>query len=64
MTTCKINKAIKHLNMEIVRGKGYQYFLDLEHSEQVGESVMVCYLKQFPLERWIEEAVYARSIEK
>jgi len=51
MTTEKINKAIKHLNLEIIhkRGSGYSYFLDLSTGYQVGDSVCVCYLNQLPL---------------
>jgi len=61
MTTNKINKAIKPLGLEIVheRGSGYSYFLDLYTGNQVGESVMVCYLHQLSLDRWVEEAVAA-----
>jgi hypothetical protein len=62
MTTSKINRAIKHLGLEIVhkRGSGYSYFLDLESGNQIGESVIVCYLNQLPLSRWVEEAEDAR----
>lgn len=63
LTTSKINRAIKHLDMEIIheRGSGYSYFLDLNTGLQVGESVCVCYLYQLPLERWVDEAVEARN---
>lgn len=66
MTSAKINKAIKHLNLEIVhqRGSGYSYFCDLTHGGQVGESVIVCYLHQLSLEQWVVEAVDARNSEK
>lgn len=62
MTTSKINRAIKHLGLEIVhkRGSGYSYFLDLKSGNQIGESVIVCYLNQLPLSRWVEEAEDAR----
>ncbi len=59
MTTKRINAAIKHLGIEIVRGEGYQYFLDLKTGFQVGESVYVCYLCQSTLARWVEEAEWA-----
>jgi hypothetical protein len=59
MTTKKINEAIAHLGIEIVRGEGYQYFLDLKTGYQVGESVMVCYLKHCTLEQWINYAEWA-----
>lgn len=63
MTTSKINRAIKHLGLEIVheRGSGYSYFLDLETGDQVGDSVLVCYLNQLPLNRWVKEAEEARN---
>jgi hypothetical protein len=66
MTTNKINKAIKHLGLEIVheRGSGYSYFLDLYTGNQVGESVMVCYLHQLSLDRWVEEADHRAAVEE
>ena len=58
MTTAKINRAIKHLSLEIIHklGSCYSYFLDLVTGNQIGESVQVCYLHQLSLERWVEEA--------
>lgn len=58
MTTSRINKAIKHLGLEIIheRGSGYSYFLDLATRDQIGESVQVCYLHQLSLEEWVKEA--------
>ena len=61
LTTAKINRAIKHLNLEVVRGNGYSYFLDLDSKDQIGESVMVAALSQYSLDRWIEEATEARQ---
>jgi hypothetical protein len=63
MTTTKINKAIKHLNLEIIhqRGSGYSYFLDLTSGDQIGDSVPVCYLNQLSLSRWVEEAEEVRQ---
>lgn len=63
MTKTKINQAIKKYNVEIIsrRGAGYSYFIDLDTQEQVGESVMVCYLKQQTLEQWVEQACWARQ---
>jgi len=60
MTTARINKAIKHLGLQIIKGNGYAYFLDFD-GNQVGESVMVCYLKSLPLDRWIQQAESARN---
>ncbi len=56
LTVSVINRAIKHLGLEIIRGNGYSYFLDLKTGEQVGESVYVCYLSNLSLEGWIKEA--------
>ncbi len=58
-----INAAIRHLGLEIAntRGDGYSYFLDLKTGEQVGASVMVCYMNQLSLERWVEQAEWARK---
>jgi hypothetical protein len=53
----QINRAIKHLGLELVRGDGYFYFVSLDPAVgQVGESIMVCYLNQQALARWIEDA--------
>jgi hypothetical protein len=63
MTTLKINRAIRHLNLEIIhqRGSGYGYFLDTTTGDQIGDSVPVCYLNTLSLERWIQEAAAARN---
>ena len=63
ITSAKINRAIKHLNLEFVhvRGSGYSYFLDRVTGYQVGDSVPVCYLHQLPLERWVEIAAELRE---
>lgn len=62
MTKARINKAIRHLGIEIVgnRGAGYFYFVDLANKiGQVGNSVMICYLHQQSLSRWVSDAQYA-----
>lgn len=58
MTTRAINRAIRHLGLEIIhqRGSGYSYFLSLAHGGQVGESVYVCYLNQLTVAQWVLEA--------
>jgi len=61
MTVNKINKAIKHTGLIINKGIGYQYFTDAKTDEQIGESVMVCYLNHYTIEQWIEEAEYAST---
>jgi hypothetical protein len=63
MTKQRINRAIKHLNLEIQgnRRDGYFYFTDLTTGAQVGESIMVCYLNQQPLERWVQDATSANA---
>ena len=61
MTTYRINQAIKHLGLEIVRGRGYQYFCDLETGAQVGQSVLVCYLNQCTLQEWVQWAEQAKN---
>ena len=60
MTVKKINSAIRHTGLEIVRGQGYQYFLDTT-GNQIGEAVMVCYLNQLSLRGWVLEAEEARK---
>ena len=67
MTTAKINRAIKHLDLELVhqRGSGYSYFCSLSiANQQIGESVSVCYLHELTLDQWVEEAEYAIKISK
>jgi len=61
MTTNRINQAIRRLGLEIVRGKGYQYFCDLETGAQVGESVLVCYLNQCSLQEWVQWAEQTKN---
>ena len=63
MTKNQINKAIKHLGLEIVgkRGAEYFYFVDLQEGNQVGESVLVCYLNQCTLEEWVQYAEHAKQ---
>ena len=60
MTKAQINRAIRHTGLTIqgTRGDGYFYFLDTE-GNQVGDSVMVCYLRQLPLHRWVRLAEQA-----
>ena len=57
MSKAHINRAIRHLGIKIVSGEGYFYFVDLaEKIGQVGSSIMVCYLNQQSLQRWVEIA--------
>ena len=66
MTVKKINYAIRHTGLEIVRGDGYQYFVD-SVGNQVGTSVMVCYLNQMLLKTWVmcaEDAVTFHRAEE
>jgi len=60
MTIKRINKAIKKFNLEIIKGEGYYYFLDLETRNQIGLSVYVNYLKDLPIKEWIGQARDAR----
>ncbi len=61
----QINAKIKHLGVEIQgkRGGGYFYFTSLNSGNQVGLSVMVCYLNQQTLESWIKDAENACNEE-
>jgi len=61
MTKRKINRAIKHLYLEVQheRGAGYCYFTGLHSGDTVGESVMVCCLKHYTLQEWLEKATDA-----
>ena len=65
MTKRTINRAIKHLGIEIQNDRdGYSYFtsiLPANYGEQVGMSVYVCYLNSFSLTRWVAEAEHASA---
>ena len=62
MTKRTINRAIKHLGLEIQNNRdGYSYFTSLKTGEQVGMSVYVCYLNSYSLKRWVGEAIYAAA---
>ena len=61
LTTARINSTIKKHNLEIVRGEGYHYFLDLTTGVQVGDSVPVAKLHHLSIDRWRDEAAEARA---
>ncbi len=62
MTKALINKAIRHLNLEVVgNGDGYFYFVDTVTEYQRGECVMVPYLNRLSLDQWVREAKAARK---
>lgn len=58
ITSAKINKAIRHLRLEIAytRGDGYFYFISSITGEQIGDSVYVCHLNHLDLEDWVRAA--------
>jgi hypothetical protein len=53
-----IDKAIKHLDLQIIheRGSGYFYFVSLKTDTTVGESVYVCYYDHLTLQQWLDRA--------
>lgn len=56
----QVNRAIRHLGVELVRGEGYFYFWSLDPQfAQIGDSVMRPYLNQAGLARWVSDAEYA-----
>jgi len=62
--TRNINKAIRHTNLRVisVRGAGCFFFVDAETDVAIDNStVWICYLNQFSIEQWIEEA---ESVER
>jgi len=62
MTKKRINKAIKHLNLEIIgNGDAYFYFIDLTTEHQIGNSVLVAYLNHQTLDQWVKDATEARN---
>ena len=60
MTLKRINKAIQKYELEIIKGAGYHYFLDLKTRDQIGSSVYVVYLKDLSIKQWLIEANDAR----
>tara|TARA_R110000796_G_scaffold245320_1_gene369491 strand:+ start:2920 stop:3159 length:240 start_codon:yes stop_codon:yes gene_type:complete len=60
MTLKRINTAIKKYDLEIIKGAGYHYFLDLKTRDKIGSSVYVMYLKELSIKQWIIEANDAR----
>jgi hypothetical protein len=57
-----INRAIAHLGIEIQNNRdGYSYFTSLETGDQIGHSVMVCYLNSYTLDEWVSEANWAKA---
>lgn len=61
LTTARINSTIKKHNLQVVKGEGYHYFLDLKTGDQVGESVMVPKLHHLSIQQWRDEAAAARA---
>jgi hypothetical protein len=51
----QVNRAIRFLGIEVVRGDGYFYFLSKD-DEMIGCSVMVPYVNSMSLARWIQSA--------
>ncbi len=53
-SVAQVDRAIRHLGVELIRGRGYFYFVSLDPAVgQVGESIMVCYLNQLTLAQWV-----------
>ena len=56
-SVAQVDRAIKHLGVEIIRARGYFYFVSLDPAVgPVGDSVYMCYLNQQSLARWISDA--------
>lgn len=61
MTTLRqVNHAVRPLGVELIRGDGYFYFLDLRTQDQIGSSVTVFRLNHASLDFWVSEAVSCR----
>ena len=61
----RINKAIKHLGLEIAGGgrDGTFYFVDIKTDTAIdAESVYVSAMAHLTVKQWIEEAESARSV--
>lgn len=65
ITKKQINRAIQSTGLEIqsTKNDGYAYFTSLETGDQIGDSVMVCFLNQLTIPEWTQAAEYcAKSI--
>ena len=58
----QVDRAIRATGLEIIRGQGYFYFLDIKTGHQAGESVPVCYFYHLKLSRWLAEAEEAAAV--
>lgn len=65
VTISRVNAAIRHLGLQLIRGTGYFYFLSLA-GDQVGDSVMVYRLNHLTLQKWVElaELIYEDNTQK
>ncbi len=54
-TIAKINRIARHYGLQIARGTGYYYWLDLGGAAVEAESVMVSAVGHLSMERWMEE---------
>ena len=52
----RINRAIKHLGLEIEKGPGYCYFTHERDGALNADGVMVPYYNHLSIEQWVEEA--------
>ena len=56
----QVNRAIRHLGVELVREDGHFYFSSLNSDVgQVGEEIYRAHLNQAKLARWVSDAEYA-----
>jgi hypothetical protein len=61
-----INAALKRAGLPVEiqnHGDGVSYFTSTLTGGQVGESVLVCYLKQQSIEGWVSDARFALKQE-
>lgn len=65
VTINRVNAAIRHLGLQLIRGTGYFYFLSLA-GDQVGDSVMVYQLNHLTLQKWVElaELIYEDNTQE
>jgi hypothetical protein len=63
-TLKKVNAAIAHLHVELIRGNGYFYLLDFSGNPVDDSSIYVYRLNHLSLQRWVEtvESVLSRNL--
>ena len=64
MTLARINAKLAAVNVELVKGAGYHYYVFDDGQHFASESVMVCYTNHVAPARWIADGLAFGEREK